>query len=1105
MAVSFKGTTAAPGDLSGSGALTPAFPANATVGDLAFLFTYQDSGTASGPDAAGWTVATGSPYGAPNVPRAYLWYKRLAVGDTAPTVTTSGVTAGDQCQALYITYSSQDAITPVEAASRGTAGTGTPAIGATVTPVSNNALLVCFVGRGDNETFSGWSIGGGTATSRGDWGAAAGADSEITIFDKVLASVASSGTATAVTSITDPYVSVMVALSPNAKLAGIRETTVGSGLPGSPRITIAGIRAAASASGHAGTLFAYSPWYGAVAAAPGVDGVRAAATAAGRPGTIFQTGTSAGVRATATAAGRPGVAAIVATGVRAAATATGRPGAPAARAVGVRAAATAAGRPGTVLVVATGIRASATAAGRPGVPVTGATISVAGVRAAATATGRPGSNLITMGGVRAAAAAAVRVGRVISAFSPWYGAVTTAGDLTVTGVRAAATAAGRPGTPAVTVPAVRATTTATGRPGSITQTALVIGVRTAATATVRLGTAVTGGSVTVTGVRAASTATGRPGTFRTTGLVTGVRAAATAAGRPGVPVAGGSVTVTGVRAAASATGRPGSLYITGTATGVRAASTATGRAGIPVISTIVQGVRIASSAAGRAGAIILSQRPQGVRAAATAAGRPGTASRSTTVAGVRAAATAAGRVGTFRITGIVVGVRAAATAAGRAGTAVAISGVRINGVRAATTATIRTAAIRVALGVRAAATATGHPSSTRITVRGLRAATTAAVRVGAPTKTATVPGVRAAATATGRPGTPRAIYTIFATRAAATATVRGQFPNIINALAFKASSSVFDERAGTGPITPAFPSSATAGDLTLLFAYLDSGSASGPEAAGWTVATGSPYGNVAAGARAYLWWRRLEPGDPVPTIDINQGNNVDDQAQAGYVSYASPAKSTPIDAISAGTQGFGSPAVALDLVTQTPGAMLVAFIGRGDNETFGSEAIGGDATGVVERVDQGAQLGNDSEIVIFDKTQNIAGNSGTATALTFTTDPWVSVMVALSPRVQEFVSGVRATSSGSGHAGRPIGTLNAVPGVRATATAAVRPGVVHADSKPAGVRAAAVASCHPGRPLYATSGPTATWRNRTATGQRVTLVGGRSNGRTRATVPKVGV
>lgn len=695
MALAFKGTTATVGSVSGNGSMTPALPTGFTVDHLSILAAYLDSGTASGPENAGWTVATGSPYGA-NTPKLYVWYRRLLTADTAPTITISSAgTATSQAEAAHITYTSDADVTPIEAFSSGTQGTGTPVKAAAVTTVSASAIGLAIIGVGGTATFGSEAIGGSTTgvTERADKQVTNGDDSSMVWFDKTIATAGSSGTATAVLTGTtgSPFVGVMLALSPKVEVpvVGVRAAATGTGRAGAPSVTVTGVRAVAAAAGGAGTPT--------VIYHAAVTGARA--TAVAKVTTVYA------IRLTATNDGGSDPE------TKTAYVYANR-GTPKVAVAGARAVALAVGRGGTIQIdqaqdaTVTGVRALATATSRPGSPQAAVTGARAGVQAAAThlyairltATNASGADSET----KTAYVSATGTPKVSITARATAAATGTAGAtrIATTGTRAAAAATGTAGSPKVTVTGARATATATGTPGTPT------------TAT----------GVTVVGVRALATAVGRGGTIVVTETLTGARAAATAAGRPGSP----SVTVTGVRAIAAAAGRAGVVAIDAPIAGARAAATAAGTPGSPRVAIQARTTALATGTAGSPRVAVTGQR-----AVVVATGTPGdiTVGNNIAIVGVRAIATAIGQGGILAYTSTVTGARAVATASAHpAGPTVSIA------------------------GARAELVATGTAGGFRHELAGVTATVTASGREGTPAYDSRVIGTRAVAIAIGRAG-----------------------------------------------------------------------------------------------------------------------------------------------------------------------------------------------------------------------------------------------------------------------------------------------------------------------------------------------------------------
>ncbi len=158
-----------------------------------------------------------------------------------------------------------------------------------------------------------------------------------------------------------------------------------------------------------------------------------------------------------------------------------------------------------------------------------------------------------------------------------------AGNVTVTGVRAAATATAQAGSPVVAILGVQAAAPASAQTGS--PVVVVTGSQATATATGQAGVA--SSSSTVIGARATATATGQAGDLHLT--LTGAQAAATATAQPGS--AGTTLTVVGARATATATAQAGVYAYTGTVLGAQGLATATGNAGVVSYSGAVLGAQ----------------------------------------------------------------------------------------------------------------------------------------------------------------------------------------------------------------------------------------------------------------------------------------------------------------------------------------------------------------------------------------------------------------------------------------------------------------------------------------------------------------------------------
>lgn len=208
-----KTNTAAPGRAN-DGDMTVDWPTGytPTAGHFALIILYNDQGSGSVP--TDWTQVTGSPWGS-DTPKLQAFYKVLAGGESAPVTTISGSGTNISHCANMAIYAGVDGTTPVDAVGTASAGTGTPMTAGGIDPPTNNAMALGLCGRGDNESANSQTFGGsGTGvTEQLDGGTNAGNDSEVSMYDKLIASSAT-GDGSSTTSITDPWVSVILALRP---------------------------------------------------------------------------------------------------------------------------------------------------------------------------------------------------------------------------------------------------------------------------------------------------------------------------------------------------------------------------------------------------------------------------------------------------------------------------------------------------------------------------------------------------------------------------------------------------------------------------------------------------------------------------------------------------------------------------------------------------------------------------------------------------------------------------------------------------------------------------------------------------------------------------
>lgn len=213
------GVTAGDGS-SSNGDLTINLPTSWAVGQLALIVLYIDA-NATYPAVAstptGWTAVTGSPfYTGPTLGRLYLWWRFLQSGDSSPITTISGSTTNYVNSAAMATFNNVNATTPVEVVGTHDQGTGTPMGAASIDTLTDGAWALGCCGRSDNEDASNQTFGG-SATGVAeifDSGTAAGSDGQVCLYYKVITSHGTVGAGSADTSVSDPWVSVLIALKP---------------------------------------------------------------------------------------------------------------------------------------------------------------------------------------------------------------------------------------------------------------------------------------------------------------------------------------------------------------------------------------------------------------------------------------------------------------------------------------------------------------------------------------------------------------------------------------------------------------------------------------------------------------------------------------------------------------------------------------------------------------------------------------------------------------------------------------------------------------------------------------------------------------------------
>ncbi len=206
-----KTNTAAPGR-TGNGDLTCSLPPGWTAGHLCLLILWNDQGTGSTPN--GWTQIAGSPFGS-STPKLQVWWRFLQAGDSDPVTTISGSGTGISHCANLCTYSGVNTATPIQTIGTAQTNTGSPMTALEITTGSNNVVVLGICGRGDNEDASGQAFGGDTTgvTERLDGGTNAGDDSQVSMYDKAFPTLGTlTGNGTATTSVTDPWISLLIAL-----------------------------------------------------------------------------------------------------------------------------------------------------------------------------------------------------------------------------------------------------------------------------------------------------------------------------------------------------------------------------------------------------------------------------------------------------------------------------------------------------------------------------------------------------------------------------------------------------------------------------------------------------------------------------------------------------------------------------------------------------------------------------------------------------------------------------------------------------------------------------------------------------------------------------
>ena len=291
MAITFgvastSGTTAMTG-LSGDGTLTTPLPTSWAAGQLAILVIYLDQGTASTP--TNWTSISGNPFGS-GTEKLYIFRRFLQAGDADPASTISGSGTNLSSVGAIATYNSVDTTTPIEVIGTASAGTGTPMTAGGITTLTNGAWALGCCGRGDNESSSGQTFNSSATgvAERFDSGTSAGNDSQVSLYDKAIATAGATGDGSSTTSATDPWVSVIIALKPftvslptvttQAASSVAEETATGNGnitATGGENCDTHGIVYSTSTHGAPGNVAPASSGYESVASSSGSYGTGA--------------------------------------------------------------------------------------------------------------------------------------------------------------------------------------------------------------------------------------------------------------------------------------------------------------------------------------------------------------------------------------------------------------------------------------------------------------------------------------------------------------------------------------------------------------------------------------------------------------------------------------------------------------------------------------------------------------------------------------------------------------------------------------------------------------------------------------------------------------
>lgn len=203
------------------------------------------------------------------------------------------------------------------------------------------------------------------------------------------------------------------------------------------------------------------------------------------------------------------------------------------------------------------------------------------------------------------------------------------------------------------------------------------------------------------------------------------------------------------------------------------------------------------------------------------------------------------------------------------------------------------------------------------------------------------------------------------------------------------------DRAGNGDLVVPVPAACKWPAMGFLLVYLDAGAASVP--AGWNRwPSGAPWGS--ATPKLDLFWKNLEHTDQGASVTTTISGSSGTLSSGGAIfSFLGVDPISPADSTGAATAGTGTPNTNAGTTTVAANAMAVGLCGRGDNEAYSGETINASATGVTERLDAGKDNGDDMQVCAYSKVIASPGATGNGSATTSATDPYVSVMISLTP------------------------------------------------------------------------------------------------------------